>query len=155
VASSRPPVRRIEGAMRRLSRPAFLALVLVQAAHSVEEYAARLFDRLAPARFVSELFGFDRRIGFVIFNVSLVVFGLWCYFGPVSRGTRTGLALAWFWVVLEVLNGFAHLVWAASAAGYRPGLVTAPFLVATALFLASNLRQTPGAAGGLAHRLRL
>lgn len=133
--------------MGRLSRPAFVALIIVQAAHSVEEYATRLFDRLAPARFVSELFGFDRRIGFVIFNVSLVVFGLWCYFGPVSRGSRLGLTLAWFWVVLEVLNGFAHIVWAASAAEYRPGLVTAPFLVVSALFLAWNLRQDPGAAG--------
>jgi Protein of unknown function with HXXEE motif len=133
--------------MRRLSRAAFLALILVQAAHSVEEYSTRLFDRLAPARFVSELFGFDRRIGFVIFNASIVAFGLWCYFGPVSRGSRTALALAWSWVVLEMLNGVAHVVWAVSAAGYRPGLVTAPFLVVTALFLAWNLRQTPAAAG--------
>src|SRR6516164_2933519 len=123
LAADAPPVRRLEGGMGRLSRPAFLLLVIVQVAHSIEEYATRLFDRLAPARFVSELFGFDRRFGFVIFNVSLVVFGLWCYFGPVSRGTRTGMALAWFWVVLEVLNGFAHIGWAASAAEYRPGLV--------------------------------
>jgi hypothetical protein len=135
------------GGRPHMRRAAFLALILVQAAHSVEEYSTRLFDRFAPARFVSELFGFDRRVGFVIFNVSLVVFGLWCYFGPVSRGTRTGLALAWFWVVLEVLNGFAHVVWAVSAAGYRPGLVTAPFLVVAALFLAWNIRQTPAEAG--------
>jgi hypothetical protein len=131
--------------MRRLSRAAFLTLILVQAAHSVEEYSTRLFDRLAPARFVSELFGFDRKLGFVIFNASLVMFGLWCYFGPVSRGTRAALALAWFWAVLEVLNGFAHLSWAISAEGYRPGLVTAPFLVIAALFLAWTLRQTRAA----------
>ena len=124
------------------SRTAFIALILVQAAHSVEEYSTRLFDRLAPARFVSELFGFDRRIGFIIFNASLVAFGLWCYFGPVRRGTRAAQALAWLWAVLEALNGLTHVVWAAAAGSYRPGLVTAPVLVVTAIFLAWTLRRS-------------
>ena len=36
-------------------RRAFAALVAIQALHSIEEFHFRLFDRLAPARFVSEL----------------------------------------------------------------------------------------------------
>ena len=132
--------------MSRLARAAFLALVLVQAAHSVEEYSTRLFDKLAPARYVSEMFGFDRRIGFVIFNASLVAFGLWCFFGPVRHGARPAPALAWSWAVLEALNGSTHVVWAALAGGYRPGLATAPLLVAAALFLAWSLRRAPAAA---------
>ena len=117
--------------MSRLSRGLFLALVLAQAGHSVEEYSARLYDVLVPARLVSDFLSSDRRIGFAVFNVSLVAFGLWCYFGPVRHARPSARALAWFWVVLEFLNGAAHIGWALSAGSYRPGLATAPFLVAT------------------------
>jgi hypothetical protein len=127
--------------MSRLGRSAFLALILAQAGHSVEEYLARLYDVLAPARFVSGLLSSDRRIGFVIFNVSLVAFGLWCYFGPVRHARQSAPALAWFWVVLELLNGAAHMTWAMSVGAYRPGLATAPVLVAIALILARELRH--------------
>lgn len=123
-------------------RRAFLALVAAQAAHSCEEYATRLYDVLPPARMVSELFG-DRRPGFVLFNASLVAFGLWCYVGPIRHAARSARALAWFWAVLELLNGSVHIVWAMSAGAYRPGLATAPVLVAIAVWLTRELRQEP------------
>jgi Protein of unknown function with HXXEE motif len=127
--------------MNRSGRIAFLALILAQAAHSIEEYSSRLYDVLAPARFVSGLFSSDLRIGFVIFNVLLVAFGLGCFFGPVLRGARAATALAWLWVGLEALNGCAHIIWAASAGAYRPGLATAPLLVAIALALGWQLQR--------------
>ena len=132
--------------MNRGSRWAFLGLVVAQAAHSLEEYSTRLYEVLAPARFVSGLVFEDRRIGFVIFNVSLAAFGLWCFLGPVWRGGRAGVALAWFWVVLELANGLAHVGWAVSAREYRPGLLTAPVLLAMALVLAWQLRRSSVAA---------
>jgi hypothetical protein len=85
--------------MNRLSRNTFLALILTQAGHSTEEYFARLYAVPAPARFVSGLLFSNRRIGFVIFNVSLVAFGLWCHFSPVRHARRSATALAWFWVI--------------------------------------------------------
>ena len=127
--------------MNRLTRNAFLALILTQAGHSTEEYFARLYAVLAPARFVSGLLFGDPRIGFVIFNVSLAAFGLWCYFVPIRLARQSATALAWFWVVLEVLNGTAHIIWAMSVGGYRPGLITAPILVVIALVLDSALRD--------------
>ncbi len=128
--------------MNRPSRLAFLVLILAQAAHSVEEYSTRLYDVLAPARFVSGLISEDRRVGFVIFNVSLVAFGLWCFFGPVLRGGRSARGLAGFWAVLELLNGCAHITWAATAGTYRPGLATAPLLVTIALILGWQLQRS-------------
>ena len=125
-----------------MRRGAFLALILVQAVHSTEEYFTRLYDVLPPARFVSGLFFNDHRIGFVIFNVSLVAFGLWCYFGPVRHSRPSESAISWFWVVLESLNGAIHIVWALAVGAYRPGLMTAPFLVLTALILAWALRSS-------------
>ena len=75
--------------VNQLSRNAFLALILTRAGHSTEESFARLYDVLAPARLVSGLFFRDHRIGFVIFNVSLVGFGLWLYFGPVRHSRQS------------------------------------------------------------------
>src|SRR5262245_31819865 len=129
--------------MTRTARLTFLALVLAQAGHSVEEYFGRLYDVLAPARFVSGLVAEDRRIGFLVFNAFLVAFGLGCALGPVRRGTGAARALAWCWVVLELANGVAHVAWAASAGGYRPGLATAPLLLALATLLAWQLRRAP------------
>ena len=129
--------------MTRPIRNAFLALIAVQAVHSIEEYLTRLYDRLAPARYVSGLVFADRRIGFVIFNVSLVAFGLWCWYGPIRRDTPSAAALAWFWVLLETLNGLAHATWAIRASGYRPGLATAPLLMAAAFVLARQLMKRP------------
>jgi hypothetical protein len=118
-------------------------LILAQAAHSVEEYSHRLYDVLAPARFVSGLFSSDLQVGFVIFNVLLVAFGLGCFFGPVLRDAHPARGLAWFWVVLEFLNACAHITWAAAAGAYRPGLATAPVLVAIALILGWDLARSP------------
>jgi len=88
-------------------RNIFLALILAQAAHSVEEYAFRLYDVLAPARYVSSLFGVDRQIGFVVVNCALVLFGLWCWQARVRPGRGRGLV--WFWALLETTNGIAHI----------------------------------------------
>ena len=134
--------------MTRGIRAALLTLVLAQAAHSIEEYWTRLYDVLPLARYVSGLLSADGRLGFAIFNAALVAFGLWCALGPVRRGRRA--ALAWFWVVLETSNGLAHIGWAALAGGYRPGLATAPLLVALALLLGRQLLWAPrhATAGG-------
>jgi hypothetical protein len=121
-------------------RAAFLALVCVQAVHSIEEFRNRLYEVLAPARAVSGLISEDRRVGFVIFNAVLVAFGLWCWLVPIRRGTPSWRALAWAWVILETANGTVHVVWALVAGAYRPGLYTAPLLIAVALFLAAQLR---------------
>ena len=127
--------------MTRPSRFLFLGLILTQAAHSTEEYATRLYDVFPPAHFISGLFSQDHRVGFLIFNVSLVAFGLWCFFGPVLHERPAAKTLTWFWVLLELSNGVIHTSWAAIAGGYRPGLVTAPILAAIALALALRLRR--------------
>jgi Protein of unknown function with HXXEE motif len=128
------------------ARGAFLALILSQAAHSVEEYALRLFDVFAPARFVSSLVGEDRATGFLLVNLGLVLFGLWCWAARVRPGRPSARPLAWFWAVLELANGAGHLVLAAGQGGYFPGAATAPLLLGVAGYLVVRLsRATPTA----------
>ena len=75
----------------------FLFLILAQGAHSIEEYATRLYEVFAPARFVSGLISNDLALGFLIFNgcaghVRFVVLG---YSGTLrlARSPRLSLVL--------------------------------------------------------------
>ena len=114
----------------------FLFLVLAQASHSVEEYVTKLYEVFAPARFVSSLVSSDLALGFVIVNVTLVAFGLWCWAVPVRSGWLAARGLAWFWIILELGNGFGHSLVALRRGGYFPGLITAPLLLFFASWLA-------------------
>jgi hypothetical protein len=121
----------------------FLALVVIQAAHSVEEYVGRLYEVFPPARAVSGLISADLERGFVIFNVALVTFGLCCFIWPVRRQWPAAIPLAWLWVVIELINGIGHPFWTLAEWKYTPGVITSPFLLMLALYLALQLLRGP------------
>jgi hypothetical protein len=107
----------------------FLALILAQAAHSIEEYRYRLFDVLVPARAVSEAVGLDRAAGFAVANSMLVGFGLICWRVWVRPGRGPAWAVVFAWGAIETLNALAHFALAYAAGSYFPGLYTAPLLI--------------------------
>jgi hypothetical protein len=119
----------------------FGALVLAQAAHSVEECVGRLWESFPPAHFVSGLISDDRAWNFAALNVALVAFGIRCFLWPVRRGWPSAVYLGWVWVVLETINGIVHPVWTLREGGYTPGVATAPVLLALAVYLACQLRN--------------
>jgi len=121
----------------------FLALVTTQAAHSMEEYLGRLYEVFPPARFASGLVSQNRELGFVVLNIAIVVFGMWCYAWPMRKRWRGARALAWLWVGIETLNGIGHPVWSVVSGVYVPGTATAPILLVLALVLASRLAAGP------------
>ena|SRR5688572_32681038 len=108
-------------------------------AHSVEEYATRLYEVFAPARLVSGLVSNDLATGFVLINAIVIVLGIWCYVGPVRSG-HGGSLVAWLWTVIELANGIAHIFFAVLAKGYFSGAVTAVVLVGVAASLVFSLR---------------
>ena len=128
--------------VKPLTRQLFLWLIVVQAGHSVEECVFRLYDVLAPARWVSGLFTDNLAVGFAIANTCVVLLGLWCYLARVRTSHPSGRGWAWFWAALEGVNGAGHLVFAVGARGYVPGAVTAPALLALSLALAISLGRT-------------
>jgi hypothetical protein len=116
-------------------RLAFLILVIVQALHSVEEYFNRLWEYLAPARFVSSLVSVDLPVGFAIINIGIVLLAFWCYLVPVRKSSPSARGVVLFWAILESLNGAGHILFGIDAGGYFPGLYTAPFLLICGLYL--------------------
>ena len=127
--------------MSRAARTLFLLLIAVQALHSAEEYHFRLFDRLAPARYIAEAIGLERPLGFAIANILLVGFGFWCWIARVGPNRPSARAFAWFWALLECANGIAHIALAVAARGYFPGLATAPLLLGMGVWLIADLRR--------------
>jgi hypothetical protein len=121
--------------VERRTQLAFVLLIVAQAAHSVEEFVARLYDVFPPARFVSHLFSNDARTGFVIANVLLVACAVWCWLVPVRRGWATSQVVAVFWAVLELTNGTIHTGLAVLRGSYFPGVLTAPLLLVTGAWL--------------------
>jgi len=119
----------------------FLALIGVQTLHSLEEYAYQLYLVFPPARAVSSFFSSDLATGFLIFNGALVLFGLWCFAFPIWREWRSATALAWVWVLIELINGVGHPTWAIAAREYRPGVATACLLLPLALMLGWQLTR--------------
>jgi len=79
------------------SRAAFGLLIVAQAAHSVEEYAFRLFDVFGPARFVSGLFSDNIARGFAVANIGIAFVGVWCYVARVRTPHPSERAYAWSW----------------------------------------------------------
>jgi Protein of unknown function with HXXEE motif len=107
----------------------FAFLIAAQAAHSTEEYVTRLYEVFVPARFVSSLVSSNLSMGFLVVNVALVGFGLWCWAVPVRLDRETATGLIWFWTVFEAGNGIGHLTLAVTRGGYFPGAATAPLLL--------------------------
>ena len=125
--------------MERRTGLVFLFLILTQAAHSTEEYITKLYEVLPPARFVSGLVSSNLGVGFLVVNVALVSFGLWCWAFPVRSAWHSARAFLWFWALLELANGSAHTALAVSRRGYFPGLITAPLLLLFAGWLVIRL----------------
>jgi hypothetical protein len=120
-------------------RTAFGGLVLAQAAHSIEEYLGRLWESFPPARFLTGLVSADRELGFIVINLALVAFGVWCFLWPVRRDWQSAEGFVWFWIVLETINGVGHPLWSMRQGGYTPGVLTAPVLLVIAVYLAFEL----------------
>jgi hypothetical protein len=122
-------------------RVTFALLVLAQAAHSTEEYVGRLWEALLPPRVVSLVFSSNPQRGFLIANIVIVAFGVWCAAWPVRRGWRVSTALVWGWVVVEIANGIGHPLASLVLQRYIAGVLTAPVLLVLALRLAYLLRE--------------
>ena len=116
---------------------AFGALIVAQAAHSMEEYIGQLWVSFPPARFVSGLVSSDLERGFLFLNICIVASGLWCYLWPVRRQWSIATSILWLWIVVETANGVVHTIWSVLQRGYTPGAVTAVSLFFLALYLAT------------------
>jgi len=113
----------------------YLALVLVQGLHSIEEYFGKLWEMLPIANWLTGLVSEDHHYGFLVVNIGLFVFGISTWFFIVRKGNPLASFILWFMIILEMTNGVGHTVWAIYSGQYTPGLITAPLLFIIAFYL--------------------
>ncbi len=129
--------------MIRRIKIVFLLLVIIQGLHSIEEYTGQLWEVFPSARFLSGLISSNLERGFIIINVSLFLFGILCWFYCFRKNSHVSPALIWFWIIIELINGIGHPLWALAEKSYTPGLATAPILFFLAIYLASLYHKLP------------
>ena len=143
--STGSPLSRGPLAGHSMSRTKFTfgILIVVQAAHSVEEFVGHLWESFPPAAFLTGLVSSNGEAGFLVINAAMIVFGIWGFQWPVRRGWPSAAPLIWSWVVIEVINGLGHPVWTFLQGRYTPGVATAPILLVLSIYLAVQLRRKP------------
>jgi hypothetical protein len=119
----------------------FWLLGLAQAAHSMEEMRARLYDFMWIA---TERLGLPRMgmsaTTFALVNMGIIAFLLGAApFVAARRGWA--IAVAWIAAIVEIANGIGHLTAVLVFRGYAPGAITAPLLIAAGVALISALRR--------------
>ena len=117
----------------------FLLLVLVQGLHSVEEYFGQLWNVFPPAKFLTGLISENPETGFLIINIGFFIFGIWCWIFPVRKNYSYAHGLIWFWIVIEIINGFGHSMWALFEGVYVPGAATAILLLLLSIYLSYHI----------------
>ena len=121
----------------------FLLLILFQGLHSVEEYYGKLWAILIPARIISRTISSNPETGFIIINIGLFIFGLFCWIISTRQRKISFKGLIWTWIIIETFNGIGHPLLALRQKSYFPGLFTAPFLLILALYLVKLLLSYP------------
>ena len=116
-------------------------MVWLQAAHSVEEYVFKLYERFPPMRFIYRSVPELARPAFIVFNLFLFLFGLFCYFYWVRPERKGAAIIIWIWIAIQIVTISAHLVWAILTGGYNPGLATVPLFIPVVIYLIYQLRR--------------
>ena len=127
--------------MNNRVKTAFLGMVLLQAVHSVEEYAFKLYEVFPPMQFIYRNAPELAQPAFVAFNLLLFLFGMICFFYWVQPARKGAKIIVWIWIAIQLTTFAAHLVWAILIGGYHPGLGTAPLFVPVVIYLIYWLRR--------------
>ena len=126
--------------MNKPIRITFLFIVLVQGLHSIEEFFGKLWDVFPPAKFLSGLVSANLKTGFIIINAGLFIVLILTWLTTFNKSYSTR-PLLWLWIILELINGVGHSLWAIIERSYVPGLATAPILIILVLYLAGLLTK--------------
>ena len=127
--------------MNRRIRITFLLIALIQGLHSIEEYFGKLWEVYPPATFLSGLVSTNLKTGFIVINIGLFIILMLTWLTTFSKNYSTK-GILWLWIILELINGVGHSVWAIIERSYVPGLATAPILFVLALYLARLLSKS-------------
>jgi hypothetical protein len=130
--------------MERLQKY-FLALLLIQAAHSCEEYLFRFYDAFPLIPFMAGFFHTIPQAIFFILNYQLILFLGAVFLISFARERWFYFALTIF-ASIELLNGMVHVGTALVTLNYFPGAATGVFYIPTSIYILLKIRKNGRAA---------
>jgi hypothetical protein len=126
----------------------YVALALLQIAHSTEEFLTRFYERIMDGSTLLHgvlpfvpVFQFTERF-FVTLNLFLIATIL-AAIPLINHGHLAARLVAAVLSIIEILNGTAHLSITAMMGAYFPGALTAPFLLIVGLLLLVQAWKSP------------
>ena len=117
----------------------FLALIVLQGFHSIEEYIGKLWENFPPATFLCGLVSENLETGFLIINYGMFIFGILAWFFIIRKDRIGSSFFLWFWIFIEIVNGIGHPLWSLIQKEYTPGVLTSPVLLIFSLALINSI----------------
>jgi len=127
---------------RRRAAWALAVTTALQAIHFAEEAGTGFEERLGAALSIPAM----PRWFFLVFNLAWL--GVWALSVAGIRSGRAGAFFAaWFLAIAGAVNGVAHPALALAAGSYFPGLISAPLIGASGLWLSWTLHRATARPG--------
>ena len=123
----------------------FLTLLLIQAAHSCEEYLFGFYNAFPLISFIAGFFHTIPQAIFFILNYQLILFLTAVFLISFARERWFYFALRIF-ATIELLNGMLHVGMALATLNYFPGAATGVFYIPTSIYIILKIRKTGRAA---------
>lgn len=124
----------------------FLALSITQAAHSTEEYFTRFYEYISNSTlYIHELTGFTTAVNmsgplFILLNIGLAVI-LFSISFFIFKEKIWAIKLIKIIAVIEIINGFVHIIPAIYKMNYHTGCVSAVFLLIIGIMILIKMKR--------------
>jgi hypothetical protein len=118
----------------------FLALLLIQTAHSCEEYLFGFYEVFPLIPFMAGFFHTIPQAIFFILNYQLILFLGAILLISFARERWFYFALTIF-AIIELLNGMLHVGTALVTLKYFPGAATGIFYIPTSIYILLKMRK--------------
>jgi Protein of unknown function with HXXEE motif len=127
--------------MNKQIKTAFLAMIVLQTVHSIEEFLFKIYEVSPQMRLAFQHAPDLAKPAFIASNLLLNLFGFICFFYWVRPAKPAARRVVWIWVGIQFVTVAGHFIWAMKVSGYHPGLVTVPLFVPLIIYAVYLLRR--------------
>ena len=127
--------------MNKQIKTAFLAMIVLQTIHSIEEFIFKIYAVSPQMKLVFQYAPDLAKPAFVASNLLLNLFGFICFFYWVRPAKPAARRVVWLGLGVQFVTVAGHFIWTIKVSGYHPGLATVPLFIPLIIYVVYQLRQ--------------